>query len=82
MNQVLTGVVRPDQPVAHGNSYTVPPPASDDATGRRALSRLLERLDTRQRIDSALCEYEWRVANNVPYEDGMDAEQIRARYGA
>lgn len=82
MNEALTAVVPPDQPVAHGNTYTVVSPASDDAAGRVALARLVERIDTRQRIDTALREYEWRVANNVPYEDGMNADEVRARYGA
>ena len=81
MNHAHTTVVPPDQPVAHGNTYTVVPSASDETAGRLALVQLLERLDTRQRIDSALREYEWRLANSVPYEDVVSAEEFRRRYG-
>lgn len=82
MNEALTALVSPDQPVAQGNTYTVVLQASDLDAGRRALSRLLQRLDTDARIAGALREYEWRVASNQPYEDLVGADELRARYGA
>lgn len=82
MNESLTAPVSPDQPVADGNTYTLRPTTSDPDEGRMALASLLERIDTRQKVAAAVVEYEQRVVSNQPYEDMIDADEFRARYGA
>lgn len=81
MNQTSTALPV-DQPVVTGNTYPVVASAVDEPAARRFLASVQERLDRGQRIALAVREYEERVASNQPYDDVVNAEEFRARYGA
>lgn len=74
--EVLT--IGPDDSTTFGH---LPDPRVRQIEAAALALQLRERRDTDQRIASAQREYEWRVANNQPYEDLVDADELRARYG-
>lgn len=48
---------------------------------RQALDLLGQRLLTGGEFDAAVEDYERRVAGGQPYEDTVDREELRRRYG-
>lgn len=78
----MTIVLSAGHPLSRGGAYQVALRILDEAVARAFLARIIERADTHRRIAVAVAEYETRVARDEPYEEGLDAAQIRERYGA
>lgn len=70
-------IVTGDPMLSAAGGYCVPVSKTSAAEGRAALAELA----ARQELAEAQREAERRIAADQPYEDGVDRDEFRSRYG-